>query len=200
MLSALILFNENLKRARDLGGLVAGLGSMTTNVIDFSDIWRAQIVLAVSSLDSLIHDIVRLGMISIAQGERAATEAYLRFDLLLAAVVSATSGIDHETWLGETVRRKLSSRSFQDPDKVADAVRLISAVKLWDEVGRELGMSPTDVKRRVRLIVHRRNQIAHEADLDPTNPGFRWPIDSSMASDSIDFIDSLGRSIFNVIV
>ena len=55
MLSALILFNENLKRARDLGGLVAGLGSMTTNVIDFSDIWRAQIVLAVSSLDSLIR-------------------------------------------------------------------------------------------------------------------------------------------------
>jgi hypothetical protein len=198
--SALTQFNENLKRARDLGGLVSGLQSMTTNVMDFSDIWRTQIVLAVSSLDSFIHDIVRFGMILIAQGERSPTDTYSRFGIPLSAVGSAINGVEHDTWLGETVREKLSWQSFQDPDKLAEAIRLISVVKLWDEVGRELGMLPAELKIRVRLIVQRRNKIVHEADLDPANPGFRWPIDSSMATDSIDFIENLGRSIFNVAV
>lgn len=198
--SAFTQFNENLKRARDLGSLVSGLESMTTSVIDFSDIWRAQIVLVVSSLDNFIHDIARLGMILIAQGKRNKTEAYLRFDMPLSAVESAINGVDHDACLGETVRKKLSWQSFQDPDKLAEAIRLISVVKLWDEVGKELKMLPIDVKIHLKLIVERRNKIAHEADLDPANPGFRWPINSSMATDTIDFIENLGKAIFNVTV
>lgn len=200
MNSALIQFQENLKRARELGALASAVESVTTSVIDVSDMWRAQIVLVVSALDHFIHDIARLGMIEIAKGSRQKTDAYLRFQMPFTAVESALNGVPHENWVGETVREKLSWQSFQDPDKLAEAIRLISVVKLWEAVGIELAMPAADVKTRLKLIVERRNKIAHEADLDPANPGFRWPINAGMAVDTINFIHHVGEAIFKVSV
>lgn len=200
MHSALNQFQENLKRARELGALASAVESVTTSVIDVSDMWRAQIVLVVSALDHFIHDLTRLGMIEIAKGSRQKTDAYLRFQMPFAAVESALNGVSHEDWVGETVREKHSWQSFQDPDKLADAIRLISAVKLWEAVGIELALSAADVKTRLQLIVDRRNKIAHEADLDPANPGFRWPINAGMATDTINYIEHVGEAIFKVTV
>lgn len=200
MLSAQRQFKENLKRVRELGGVAAAVQSLTTSAIDVSDLWRAQVVLAVSALDYFIHELARLGMIDCAKGARPKTDAYLRFDIPLSATESALSGTTHEVWVGETVREKHSWQSFQDPDKLADAIRLISPVKLWEGVGVELSMLPKDVKTRLKLVVDRRNKIAHEADLDPANPGFRWPITAPMVNDTIDFIERLGDAIFKVAV
>ena len=200
MLSAKLQFKENLKRCRELGGLAVAMQSLTTAAIDVSDLWRAQIVLVVSALDHFIHDLVRLGMIESAKGRRPQTDSYLRFDITLAATQSALSGSPHEVWIGETVRAKHSWQSFQDPDKLADAIRLMSSVKLWEDVGAELGLPPKDVKTRLKLIVDRRNKIAHEADLDPTNPGFRWSIHGPMVSDTVDFIEQLGDAIYKVAI
>lgn len=200
MNSALTQFQENLKRARELGDLASAVAAVTTSVIDVSDMWRAQIVLVVSALDHFIHDITRLGMIEIAKGSRQKTDTYLRFQMPFSAVQSALNGVPHENWVGETVREKLSWQSFQDPDKLAEAIRLISAVKLWEVVGIELDMTAADVKTRLKLIVERRNKIAHEADLDPANPGFRWPINAGMATDTINFVESVGKAVFKVAI
>lgn len=200
MLSSQLQFKENLKRARELGALAVAVQSLTTSAIDISDLWRAQIVLVVSALDHFIHDLARLGMIESAKGTRPKTDAYLRFDIPLAATESALSGSLHEIWVGETVREKHSWQSFQDPDKLADAIRLMSSVKLWEAVGAELGALPRDIKTRLKLIVDRRNKIAHEADLDPTSPGFRWPITGPMVNDTVDFIEQLGDAIYKVAV
>ncbi|MEI7843733.1 MAG: HEPN domain-containing protein [Gallionellaceae bacterium] len=196
----MIQFQENLKRAKELGSLASAVEAVTTSVIDVSDMWRSQIVLVVSALDHFVHDITRLGMIEIAKGSRQKTDAYLRFQMPFTAVESALNGVPHENWVGETVREKLSWQSFQDPDKLAEAVRLISVVKLWEAVGIELNMPAADVKTRLKLIVERRNKIAHEADLDPANPGFRWPINAGMATDTINFIENVGKAVFKVAI
>lgn len=200
MLNVQTQFKENLKRVRELGGLAVAVQSLTTSAIDVSDLWRSQIVLAVSALDYFIHELARLGMIECAKGTRAKTDAYLRFDMPLSVTESAIAGSAHEVWVGETVRERLSWQSFQDPDKLADAIRLMSPVKLWEAVGNELGEPPKDVKTRLKLIVDRRNQIAHEADLDPTSPGVRWQIDAPMVNDTVDFIEKLGTAIYKVSV
>jgi len=147
MLSAQCQFRENLKRVRELGGLAVAVQSLTTSAIDVSDLWRSQIVLVVSALDYFIHELARLGMIECAKGARAKTDAYLRFEIPLSATESAIAGSAHEVWVGETVRERHSWQSFQDPDKLADAIRLMSPVKLWEAVGIELGIPPKDVKR-----------------------------------------------------
>ena len=173
---------------------------MTTAAFDLSDVLRAQIVFTVSAMDQFIHEMVRLGVVDVARGIRLKTDAYLRLRLPTAAVHSALDGLPHETWMGETVREMHSWQSFQDPDKIADAVRLISSVVLWQAVADELGAPPQDIKTRLRLIVERRNKIAHEADMDPSNPGFRWPIGPLMVTDTIDFVERLGRAIYRVVV
>ncbi len=199
MLSAQTQFKENLKRVRELGDLAAAVQSMTTSAIDVSDIWRAQVVLVVSALDYFIHELTRLGMVECAEGVRPKTDAYLRFDMPMAAIESALTGTPHTIWVGETVRQRHSWQSFQDPDKLADAIRLVSSAQLWQDVAKRLGMSPKDVKTRLKLIVDRRNKIAHEADLDPANPGFRWPIGASLANDTVDFVEQLGDALFTVV-
>ncbi len=86
------------------------------------------------------------------------------------------------------IREQHSYLSFQQPDKIADAVRLIAELKLWDEVASLMGSTAKDVKDQVVLIVDRRNKIAHEADLDPTYPNTRWPINGQDIEDTISFL------------
>jgi hypothetical protein len=196
VIKAQVQFQENLRRVRDLGSLAAAVRTMTTSAVDVSDIWRAQIVLVVSALDHFVHELARLGMIEIAKGTRLKTEGYLRFGMPLEAVESALGGMPPEDWVGETVREKHSWQSFQDPDKLADAIRIISPVRIWESVGAQMHLPSRDVKTRLKLIVDRRNKIAHEADLDPSSPGFRWSINELTVNETLDFIESLGNAIF----
>jgi hypothetical protein len=95
---------------------------------------------------------------------------------------------------------RLGYQSFQQPDKIADAIRLISDKKLWDEVATNLNISARDVKQQLSAIVDRRNKIAHEADIDPTFAiGGRWNIDEIMVNDAVDFIEQLVESIHQVL-
>ena len=90
-------------------------------------------------------------------------------------------------------------RASKTLDSIADAVRLISEVSLWEEVGNRLGMSPQDVRSQLNLIVDRRNKIAHEADSDPTFPGSLWPIDEALVDEAVDFIEQVVESIYYVL-
>lgn len=200
MRSALTQFEENVRRARELGAVAAAVQAITTIAIDVSDMWRAQIVLAVSALDHFVHELTRLGMLEIAEGRRPRTEAYSRFPVPVSAVEAAISGIPYESWLGETVRDKHSWLSFQQPDKIADAIRLISPVELWNDVGSDMGIPAADVKTSLKVIADRRNKIAHEADMDPANPGFRWPITEILVTDTLGFVERVGASIYAVVV
>lgn len=195
MNSALVQFKENLERARDLANLATVIQALMNSFIDVSDIYRSQIVLAVSAMDHLVHELVRLDMIEMAKGARPTTDAYSRFTVPLDQVLS---GLPHENWLGDLVREKHSWQSFQDPDKLADAIKLISHVPLWDSVGKALGISAKEVKTQLRVIVDRRNKIAHEADMDPTSPGFRWPITPELAKSATDFIEQVSLAIYKV--
>jgi len=101
-------------------------------------------------------------------------------------------------WLDQAIRDAHSWPSFQHPDKVADAIRLISGIKLWESVAQELGSEAKQVKASLLTIVDRRNKIAHEADMDPTNPGLQWPIDGILVKDALDFVGKLVRAIYKV--
>ena len=50
-------------------------------------------------------------------------------------------------------------------------------------------MSDADVKEQLRLIIDRRNKIAHEADTDPRYPGACWPISEPDVDNALGFIE-----------
>ena len=49
------------------------------------------------------------------------------------------------------------------------------------------------------LMVDRRNKIAHEADIDPSYPGQRWPIDRLQVECTADLLEEIGGAVFKVI-
>jgi hypothetical protein len=200
MKAALDQFETNLARARTLSGVAASIGALTTPAIDVSDIHRAALVLAVSALDYFVHEFVRLGMLEVHRGKRAATDANLSFKVPIVAVRSGFADLTQDDWLDEAVREAHSWLSFQHPDKIADAIRLVSTVKLWQEVANEIGSEASAVKARLIVIVDRRNKIAHEADMDPTNPGNQWPISAALVEDAFDFIESMVKAIYKSVI
>ncbi|HJW31981.1 MAG TPA: HEPN domain-containing protein [Holophagaceae bacterium] len=192
-------FVENLKRARDLASLAGNLSAQTTGALDLSDLFRASLVLAVSALDHFVHELSRKGMLEIAAGTRPSTDAFGRFSISMTTATTLLNGPGVYAALEDEIREKHGYLSFQDPEKIADALRLITAKEVWKEAGKHLRLTNKAAKARLKLIVERRNQIAHEADMDPTAPGVRWPIDFPLVTDAIDALEQIGEALFLVV-
>lgn len=199
MKQAIDQFRTNIERVRQLSTIFEVFVGMTTDAIDLSDVLRAELVLAVSALDHFIHEIIYFGMLEICKGSRTHTDAYYRFSVPLQATHSAIDNSQTTEWLETVIRQAHGWKSFQNPDNIAEGIRLISSVKLWNEVSQVMRLSPKDVKLKLKMIVDRRNKIAHEADMDPTVPGSRWPIYKADVDQAVDFIHTLGETIYQVI-
>jgi len=199
MQKAIDAFRESANRVEQLGGLYKAITGLTTAAVDASDLLRAQVVLAMSALDYYIHEITVLGMVEVFEGKRSPTQAFLKYRVSVGAV-SVGMSTHSSSWFEAEVRERHSFLTFQQPDKVADAIRLFSEVKLWQEVASKMASTEQAVKDKLRLIVDRRNKIAHEADLDPSYPGARWPIKDSDVEQSLQFLRKLCECIHTSIV
>ena len=200
------MFRVNVSRSRGLASIARAITAQTTGALDTSDILRASLMMAVSSLDYFIHAIVRVGMREAYRAERVRTPAFLRFQVTLEAILQASSEGDSEAWLDQQIRDSHGHQSFQTPESIADAVRLIiSGPSLWDEVAQLQGIDTQEVRDRLKLIVQRRNKIAHEADIMPDYAGqiaysdLRSPIDPGMVGDAVDFIEQVAEAIYELV-
>ena len=198
MQAAIDQFHRNIERARNLGALSQVLNVQTAPALDLSDLLRSELALAVSALDHYIHELVRLGMLESLRGQRTRTDAFLRFPVTLSGALDAVDAPGPGNWLERQIIARHGYRSFQDPDRIADAIRLISNAQLWNEVAERLGASSHDVRANLRVVVDRRNKIAHEADVDSIYTGRLRPIDFPMVDDAATFIERLAEAIHAV--
>lgn len=192
-------FRVNIVRVRNLGVIYNTLNAQTTAAIDLSDILRSELVMAVSALDHYIHEIVRLGMLEIYRGTRPETSAFLRFQISLEGVRQVVSAPTSDNWLDNEIRERHSWRSFQQANHIADAIRLISDISLWEQVSNYLGIPTQDVRQQLNFIADRRNKIVYEADMDPTPYDTQWPIDEVLVDDAINFIEQIAETIYDLL-
>lgn len=193
-------FKENIERVRHLHSIYHHLITQTTKAIDISDVLRAELVLVVSALDYYVHEVVREGMLEVFQGRRIETPSFKKFNISLESVRDAITNPSSFDWLDNEIMNRHSWKSFQQSRKLTEVVRLISEMDLWNEIANKSGKSANDLKKQLDLIVDRRNKIAHEADIDPSFPGNRWPIDEDMVKDAIDFIEELVEKIDIILI
>lgn len=193
MTSSLVQFNSNIEQARNLGSLFTKLQSIVTPVLDLSDLLRAEIVFSVSSFDFYIHQLVNQGMLEEYSGTRVITNSFNSFSIPINRVLEMKAG--STTWLEDEIRLRHSFKSFQSSKNVNDALKLIIDINIWESIGDRLGINKETIKQTLDLIIDRRNKIAHEADMDPSFPGKRWVITSSLANDSVDFLVSIANAI-----
>ena len=182
-----------MRRVRDLHALHQSLAQMLTTAVDLSDMLRAEIVLAVSAFDFFLHDLTRLGMLECYRNKRPRTDAFRRFQVPMETAEGLTEQV-----LEAEIRAKHSYLSFQHPDRIADAVRLFSTAELWNSVAVKFGVSAKKIRADLTLVIDRRNKIAHEADLDPSYPGQRWPIDRVQVEYACNLLENIAKVIREV--
>ena len=201
MQSAIDLFRLSIARVRDLIAVHNSLKAQASSVLDLSDMLRAALVLAVSALDYYIHEVVRIGMLEIHGGQRPEPPAFSGFQISLGnARAGINAGQNIDSWLEDEIRQRHSYKSFQQPNAIADAIRLICDKKLWEEVSINMGSPAKDIKQQLSRIVDRRNKIAHEADIDPSYPiGDRWPIDELLVNEAVNFLEQVVESIHKIL-
>lgn len=195
MTSAKIHFEQNILRVKNLGLIYQNIQTQTTENLD--DILRAQYVMLVSALDHFIHEIVRLGMIETYNNNRTPTKSFKDFILNSDKNILFQKAIMEEKnsgWLNGQIRHRNGFKSFQEADKIKEALLLILDKDIWEEVSEILD---TDIKRKLNLIIDRRNQISHEADIEPINQELREIREDDIIY-SIDLIESLVNTIFEV--
>ncbi len=142
-------------------------------------------------------------MLEIHQGLRPEPTAFSRFQISLG---TAREGLknppDFASYLEDEIRQRHSYKSFQQPDSIADAIKLISDKKLWLEVASIIGRPKKDIKQELKIIIDRRNKIAHEADItlqQTLSLGNRLPIDEIMVGDPVNFIEQVVDSIHSIL-
>ncbi|EKV01157.1 hypothetical protein Lepto7375DRAFT_3300 [Leptolyngbya sp. PCC 7375] len=131
-----------------------------------------------------------------ALGSAFTAESHTLNEVLPILSRSISNRLNSNSWLEDEIRQTLSYKSFQQPNNIADAIRLISDVSLWVSVANILGKPTEMVKQQLTFIVDRRNKIAHEADIDMTyGIGNRWPIDEDLVNEAVTFIEQLIEAI-----
>jgi len=161
------------------------------------DILRAQFVMIVSALDCYIHDVVKIGILEIYLGQRISSKNTEKYPINLTILQQIENAPNEQTklaFLENHIQSKNSEDSFQSPQGIEYALKLINIDKIWTRLSPEMSKQPDDIKKQLALVVDRRNKIAHESDRDNLSGG-KTAIDKILVNNTISFIDNLCESI-----
>jgi len=192
-------FEINLRSAKQLGIIYLAFVDKLTQAISLNELLRAEIVLAVSALDCYIHDIVRIGMLSAFKAGKGEPNAYLGFGVSLEFVKNLLSANTEDEKLNlfeHEIRRLHGFRTFQTADNISQALSFIGIKSIWEKVAAFFGITSSDVRTQLDLIIDRRNCIAHEGDIDPTfGIGNKYPIDYPLVEKIVGFLEKIVGAI-----
>lgn len=202
-------FNRNIKTVKEMDALYHHLTNELKLPNDLSDILRSQLVYAVSALDKLIHELIKVGMLETFINQRSKTSKFNNFSISLETYnnIQQTNQQQPNTlqleppeyFFEQEIIVKHKYLAFQEPDKIADALSFIWEEKQkWQKIALLFNATDDDIKKKLKSIVSRRNQIVHEADID-LQTNLRNSIDKSDVKEAVDFIFKLGENIFHVI-
>jgi hypothetical protein len=201
-------FNLVWGRCNELSALHRYFQSKATAVLNFDELLRAEWVARVSALDLYMHEIISQQLVEIFRGLCPAPPGFKKYGFTGETLLRMrTDSIERQASAFELdVRSRLSFLSFQDPEKIADGVRLISEIELWNELAIRGGAVAKDkvakaksLKLKLSTIVDRRNKIAHEGDLKPGVPRETWEISPEDLKDVANFLVFVVESIDSLV-
>ncbi|MDK9716143.1 MAG: HEPN domain-containing protein [Sulfuritalea sp.] len=156
------------------------------------NILRAALTMLVSAIDTSVHEFV------ISAVARRLSDDRLVFDItkqLVSIQCILESDPSQRTAMAEAdIRRQYAKETFQSSRQIETILASIGMNKIWSRLSGRLGNTPEEIKLKLDLMVRRRNQIVHEADLD----GFHClqPISLEMVESLYEFTTQLVRALF----
>jgi len=199
---AIDTFRLNIDSVKQLDIIHQFLEKNNVKTLDLSEILRAQIVLAVSALDTLVSDILQMGLVeAFAQNKPLSTNDFSKYKIeiqTLNQIIAAPSMNDKSMILGEHIRKINSKSPYQDPKQIVSAMRLIGVTDIWRKLGAKMLITnPDDVKNELANIVWQRHKIAHEADIDYVTQQKRVR-DRLTTKKAVEFIENVSEALFKV--
>lgn len=186
-------FNLHIIEFKKLDDVYKYNKKVLTEGIDISGLLRAEIVFAVSALDQYVHSVVLFQVIDFPKTGKPGSKSFSKLLLGLDSVqiiLNNDETTDVFPLIEQQLKQNLGWRSFQQPDKIAEALKIVCDKKIWDEVSSLTGKDAKLLKEQLQLIVKRRDSIAHEADFDIVNQ-CQYPINRKETIVALNFIISL---------
>lgn len=200
--NALSTFEHAISRSVEMISLYEALVALRRNQPENDDALRSAYFQVVSSFDFLAHEI-------------AAIEGRFRFQSSLKTrnlslpmeIITISDATDRVNAAEIQIRKVNSFKAFVDPSKLAEMLACYCD-KPWDKIADAYNATKdeqdkktaADLKDRLKNIWKRRNQIAHEADVNPAMAGISlWPITKEDTELTVGFIKELGDCLPMVI-
>lgn len=188
-----IFFDEQVGSLRSLSSIYQYLQD-NASLMDADALLRSEYVLIVSTFDNYLHNIVRRKIRESFFASQPLPQGFsLPIEICQLIRNEPTESVQQGI-LDAALRQQLEKDSFQSPRSVEYALSLIKINHVWRNASTILGDTPEHVRNQLALIVKRRNQIAHESDIDPST-GMLRNINLQTVIDCRGFLEKLVESI-----
>jgi len=210
-MTALQQFTRNIDASDKLVGMYRELrgfrklgarGRLNAQNQDLLWLPRSAVVAAISALDTYVHSVIKERLPHLFSPAKEVPESLAEQLAVLLPVKNANTFrqavpllLAHDTvtqLLKKLEDNFLQFQSFQAPDKIIEAYRLIGIDNIFAPVS-ELWPGPNTtaehLKRRLAGYVQRRNQIAHEGDVEAS--GRQRPMQPDYAVECREYICAL---------
>lgn len=157
------------------------------------NVLRAALTMLVSTIDTSVHELIVSAVI------RRVADDRLPFDITKQTIsMQCLLIVDPEQRAAAVeadLRRQYSKETFQSSRQLEAALANIGVSKIWNRISARLGKAPEQIKLELDLMVRRRNQIVHEADLDGLHS--LQPISISMLDNLYTFTTTFVTALFD---
>lgn len=164
----------------------------STQVSD--NILRACITMMVSTIDTFVTElIINSIMYELRESRSVFDLKKIKIDLDIVAEADIETRY-RNTLIG--LRRQYAKETFQSSRQIENGLSTIGIQKIWKLLSDIMGQSGEDIKKKLDLLVYRRNQIVHEGDLDYLH--ILREIERNDVDDARRFSENLIRAMLNV--
>lgn len=193
--NALTTFAHAISRSMEMISLYDALVALRRQQPENDDALRSAYFQVVSSFDFLAHEVAAI------EGRHRFESSLQTRNLSLPMEIITISDVADRINAAEIKIREVNSfKAFVDPGKLAEMLSCYCE-QPWEKIADVYNATKdvqeqktaSDLKVRLKNIWKRRNQIAHEADVNPAMAGISlWPITKEDTQLTVAFIKDLG--------
>ncbi|GMV15499.1 MAG: hypothetical protein AMXMBFR56_37230 [Polyangiaceae bacterium] len=181
-----------------------------------ADLVRMGLVMGVAALDTYMHLLV-LQRVAVVRASEL-PKSLRGFDIPLGDMAALADAVvlsrhlnrarkkpkEIRPWVQvkNALQGRLLQETFQSYDAVGSAFAMAGVTKAWSRIAEQLGCSADDIKKHLSRLVHRRNQVVHEGDLQRGTrlSGVKHnTIDHAVVADDITWLEELLDAIESVV-
>lgn len=172
MATQIDIFNSNIAYSQALHFSYLYFKKNNVKAIDISELLRAEWVLIVGAMDCYIHDVVCKKMHTIITDSNNSADllpkGLANYKMPLSSIkeiYDADTIGEKEALLMKYLRQTLHEFSFESVQSIDYAMSYIGVKRFWSELSNEWQCDTESIKKKLGLIVRRRNIIAHQSDI-----------------------------------